>query len=395
MLEGLRRPLTGIRVLAFEQALAMPYCSWVLAEMGADVIKLERPGRGDVIRGWDAAVRGPSTGFVWVNAGKRDVGLDLGRPEGQEVARSLATKADVFLENFAPGVAQRLGLGYPDLQQANDRLVYCSISGYGQTGPYANRKAYDLLIQGEAGLILTTGQREAPAKVGLPITDLVAGTNAALAVVLAVRQREQSGRGCYLDVSLFDSTLAWLGYYPQHYWADGSEPPRTGMRHQYLVPYGPYLASDDRYVSLVVASEEDWRRFCTAVVRRPDWLTDQRFAGAASRTSHRAELEALVEAAISAEPAATWLERLEMAGLAYGEVRSIADVVAHPQVTARRMAVSTDSPVGELPLIRFPLAAADSKRRLPALGEHTDQVLEEAGYSRDGGGRLRREGVIS
>jgi len=393
--EGLREPLTGIRVLAFEQALAMPYCSWVLAEMGADVVKLERPGRGDVIRGWDAAVRGLSTGFVWVNAGKRDLALDLGKPEGQRVAHSLAAKADVFLENFAPGVAERLGLGYPALQRVNERLVYCSISGYGQNGPYANRKAYDLLIQGEAGLILTTGTREAPAKVGLPITDLVAGTNAALAVVLALRQREQSGRGCYLDVSLFESTLAWLGYYPQHYWARGSEPPRTGMRHQYLVPYGPYLASDERYVSLVVASEEDWRRFCTTVVHRPEWLTDQRFAGSASRTGHRVELEALVEAAISAEPAATWLERLEMAGLAYGEVRSIAEVVGHPQVAARRMAVSTDSPVGELPLIRFPLAAADSNRRLPALGEHTDEVLEEAGYSREEVARLRREGVVS
>src|SRR5215467_5414003 len=355
----------------------MPYCSWVLAEMGADVVKLERPGRGDVIRGWDAAVRGLSTGFVWVNAGKRDLALDLGKPEGRGVARRLAAKADVFLENFAPGVAQRLGLSYPDLQRDHERLVYCSISGYGQTGPYANRKAYDLLIQGEAGLILTTGQPEAPAKVGLPITDLVAGTNAALAVVL------------------FDSTLAWLGYYPQHYWADGSEPPRTGMRHQYLVPYGPYLASDERYVSLVVASEEDWRRFCAMVVRRPEWLADQRFAGSGSRTSHRAELEALVEAEISAEPAATWLERLEMAGLAYGEVRSIAEVVAHPQLTARRMAVSAESPVGELPLIRFPLAAADSKRRLPALGEHTDEVLQEAGYSRDEVARLRREGVVS
>jgi itaconate CoA-transferase len=394
-MDGLERPLEGVRVVTFEQALAMPYGSWILAEMGADVIKLERPGRGDVIRGWDQAVRGLSTGFVWVNAGKRDLAVDLGRPEGREVARRLALGADVFLENFAPGVAARQGLAYSELEAENPRLVYCSLSGYGQSGPYAARKAYDLLVQGESGLILTTGYEEAPAKIGLAITDLLAGTHAALAVVMALRQRERTGRGSYLDVSMFDSILAWLGYYPQHYWASGVEPPRTGMRHQYLVPYGPYLAADRRYVNVVVANEDDWRRFCENVVGRPEWLQDERFQGVAVRTAHRGQLEPLIDAVMAAEPAQVWLERLEAAGLAYGEVRGIAEVLDHPQLAARDMAVTATSPVGELPLIRFPLAPAGAPRHVPGLGEHTDQILLEAGYSPEEIAQLRHQGVVA
>lgn len=394
-MEGLDRPLDGVRVVAFEQAVAMPYCSWVLAEMGAEVIKLERPGQGDVIRTWDQSARGLSTGFVWINAGKRDLAVDLGQDEGRDVVRRLALNADVFLENFAPGVAAHLGVGYEELSAGNPRLVYCSISGYGQDGPYSGRKAYDLLVQGEAGLILSTGSADSPAKIGIPIADLAGGTSAALAVVLALRQRERTGRGCRLDISLFESIVAWLGYYPQHYWASGTEPPRTGMRHQYLVPYGPYLAADGRYVNLVVASEHDWRRFCTAVVRRPDWLTDARFDSVVSRSASRAELELLVEACIATAPAATWLARLQAAGLAYGEVRDMAAVLGHPQLAARRMAVTASSPVGELPLMRFPLASPELRRTLPALGEHTDAVLLEAGFTADEIDRFRQSGVIA
>jgi crotonobetainyl-CoA:carnitine CoA-transferase CaiB-like acyl-CoA transferase len=340
-------------------------------------------------------VRGLSTGFVWVNAGKRDLAVDLGRPEGRQVARRLALGADVFLENFAPGVAARQGLAYRDLEAENPRLIYCSLSGYGQSGPYSTRKAYDLLVQGETGLILSTGYKEAPAKIGLAITDLLAGTHAAMAVVMALRQREQTGRGTYLDVSMFDSILAWLGYYPQHYWASGAEPPRSGMRHQYLVPYGPYLAADGRYVNVVVASEDDWRRFCENVVDKPEWLQDERFQGVAVRTAHRDELEPLIDAEIAAEPAQVWLERLEAAGLAYGEVRGIADVLVHPQLRARDMTVTATSPVGELPLIRFPLAPAAASRHVPGLGEHTDQILSEAGYTPEEIAQLRDQGVVA
>jgi itaconate CoA-transferase len=387
-------PLAGINVVALEQAVAMPYCSFVLAEMGADVIKVERPVTGDVIRGWDSAVHGLSTGFVWVNANKRDLAVDLSCEEGREVIRRLARTADVFLENFAPGAVERLGLAERDLRADNPRLIYCSLSGYGQTGPWRDTKAYDLLIQGEAGILLTNGAPDRPAKVGVPITDLIGGSNAAIGVVTALYERERTGVGTYLDVSMFDSTLLWLGYYPQHQWHTGAEPPRSGMRHQYLVPYGPYRAADDEYVNLVVASAEDWRRFCLKVVERPEWLEDVRFATISDRRDHRDELEAAVEAVIATRPSQEWLDRLAAAGLAYGRVRTIAEVLAHPQLEAREMVVQADSDVGTVPVIRFPLSDPTSPRHIPRLGEHRSEILSQAGYSADEIDALHREGIV-
>jgi crotonobetainyl-CoA:carnitine CoA-transferase CaiB-like acyl-CoA transferase len=380
-------------VVAFEQALAMPYASWVLAEMGADVIKVERPARGDVIRGWDSAVRGLSAGFVWVNAGKRDVAIDLANDEGQAVARRLAEGADVVLENFAPGAVARLGVGADEIRQANRRIVYCSLSGYGQDGPYRSRKAYDLLVQGESGILLLTGLPEAPVKVGVPITDLVAGSNAAMAVAMALYERDRTGEGRYIDVAMLDSTVSWLGYAPHHFWHSAQEAPRTGLRHPYIVPYGPFAASDGTYVSFAVASAEDWSRFCHVVVDKPEWLADPRFDTVAKRTSNRLVLEPLVEAAIAKRPASYWLQRLEESALPYGEVRNVESVLGHPQLVQRQMFVTADSPVGEVPLIRFPLAPP-GRRRLPALGEHTDEVLVEAGFAPDEVARLRERGAV-
>jgi len=374
-------PLVGIKVVALEQAVAMPYCSFVLAEMGADVIKIERHGRGDVVRGWDSAVGGLSTGYVWVNANKRDIAVDLSAPDGREIVRRLARDADVFLENFAPGVVERLGLADPDLRPENPRLVYCSLSGYGQTGPWRDTKAYDLLIQGETGILLTNGSPEEPAKVGIPVTDLIGGSNAALGVAMALYERERTGLGTYLDVSMFDSTLLWLGYYPQYQWHQGVEPPRSGMRHQYIAPYGPYLAGDDQYVNLVVASPDDWKRFCIDVLERPELLDDPRFASIADRRDHRDDLEHVVEAEIARRPADEWLERLGRVGLPNGRVRSIADVLAHPQAHARKMYVEAESEVGPTPIVRFPLSDPDTPRSIPALGEHRVDILTEAGYS--------------
>ncbi len=236
--------LAGIRVVALEQAVAMPFCTLLLAALGADVVKVEPP-RGDVVRGL-------STGFVAFNAGKRDVTVDAKTPEGREVLRRLAAGADVFVENFAPGAAARLGVGPDDPRAENPGLIYCSLSGYGQDGPYWDVKAYDLLVQGESGILLANGTPEAPAKVGIPLTDQIAGVHAALAVVTALHRRQRTGEGAYLDVSMLESAAFWLAYYPHHWWHRHEEPPRSGMRHQYLCPYGPFVAADGRYVSLVV-----------------------------------------------------------------------------------------------------------------------------------------------
>jgi crotonobetainyl-CoA:carnitine CoA-transferase CaiB-like acyl-CoA transferase len=377
------RPLTGIKVVALEQAVAMPYCSFILAELGADVIKIERPGSGDVIRGWDSEVRGLSTGYVWVNANKRDIAIDLSGPDGREIVRRLTADADVFLENFAPGVVSRLGLGHDELRAQNPRLVYCSLSGYGQTGPYQDVKAYDLLIQGEAGVLLTNGLPDAPAKVGLPITDLIGGSNAAIAIASALYERERTGEGSTLDISMFDSTVLWLGYFPQHWWHAGTEPPRTGMRHQYLAPYGPYRASDDEYVNLVVASPADWQVFCTQVIERSEWLKDPRFATIDDRRANREALEFAVEQEIARRSSAEWIERLRRARLAHGRVRNIEEVLTHPQVSARGLVVTASSDVGELPVIRFPLGDPDAPRHVPSLNEHRSAVLTDAGYSPD------------
>jgi itaconate CoA-transferase len=367
-------------VVALEQAVALPFCSWMLAELGANVVKIERPGSGDVVRGWDNVVGGLSTGFVWVNGGKRDIAVDLGSEDGRTIVRRLALNADVFVENFAPGVAARVGLSAETLRSEQPQLIHCSLSGYGQTGPYRDLKAYDLLIQGESGILLTNGTLDAPAKVGLPLTDLIGGSTAATAILSALYRRQATGKGATLDVGMLDSVLPWLGYFPHHWWHTETEPPRSGMRHQYLCPYGPYLAEDGRYVNLVVASTEHWKRFCGDIVRRPEWLADPRFVDIEARKVNRDALEELVEKAVADEPSATWIERLRVAGLPYGEVRSISEVVSHPQVEARRMVVMAESPIGEIPLVRSPLAPVDAPRRIPALGEDTVEVLREVGY---------------
>ena len=382
--------LAGVRVIALEQAVSMPFCTLLLASLGADVVKIESPS-GDVVRGWDDVVKGLSAGYAAFNAGKRDVKVDAKTPEGLDVLRRLATSADVFVENFAPGVATRLGVGPEALRAEDPALIYCSLSGYGQDGPYRDVKAYDLLVQGESGLLLTNGTADDPAKVGIPITDQIAGIHAALAIVAALRRREQTGEGAYLDVSMLESAAFWLAYYPQRFWQLGEEPPRSGMRHQYLSPYGPFAAADGRYINVVVASDADWRRFREAL-GDPVWAADARFDTVAGRAQARAELDGLVEDAVRAAPAAHWAERLASVGLPFGYVRTIGEVLDHPQLAARGLFAEVDSPVGPLPLVRFPLG--DAPGPLPGHGEHTDAVLAEVGYSESEISELRAKGIV-
>ena len=389
--------LAGIRVVALEQVLAGPFATCILADMGAEVMKIERPGTGDLIRHWDSVVRGLSAGYVWLNRNKRSLTVDVKKEAGREILRRLIAKADVFFENYAPGVAERLGLGYEKLSQLNPRLIYCSLSGYGQDGPYRDVKAYDLLIQGEAGIIATTGYPDKPAKAGIAIADIAAGMYATLGILFALYQREKSGRGQFIDVSMFDSILSWLGYFPHHFWHAGEEPARVGMRHHYVTPYGPYLARNGQYVNLAVASAQDWKVFCRDVIERPDLLVDQRFATFEGRRENRAVLEEMIEKIFLERDHAEWLERLKKAQLPYGEVRGIAEVLAHPQATARRLIREVESPVGRVPVIGSPLRLSDSPARydrIPDLGEDTESILKELGYDPNAIESLRRDKVI-
>jgi itaconate CoA-transferase len=389
--------LEGIKIAAFEQVLSGPFATCTLADMGAEVIKIERPGVGDLIRHWDSAVKGLSSGYVWLNRNKQSITVDVKKEQGREIIYRLVRESDVFFENYAPGVAERLGFGYAALSEINPRIIYCSISGYGQDGPYRDVKAYDLLIQGEGGIIATTGYPDKPAKAGISLTDIAAGMYAALGIVLALYQREKTGRGQQVDISMLESVVAWLGYFPHHYWHRGEEAARVGMRHHYVTPYGPYLARDGEYINLAVATVQDWDIFCRKVLERPDLLEDQRFGTVEARRDNRALLEETIENLISERDHTEWLERLKKAELPHGIVRGIAKVLAHPQLIARRFFREVDSPVGRVPVVGNPLRLSDSPARfdpVPALGEQTAAILTRLGYDESQIAQLRREKII-
>lgn len=395
--QNINRALDGIKILAFEQVLSGPFATCLLADMGAEVIKVERPGTGDVIRSWDSVVKGLSSGYVWLNRNKRSLTVDVKQESGREILKRLATRSDVFFENYAPGVAARLGLGYDSLNQLNPRLIYCSLSGYGQDGPYRDVKAYDLLIQGEAGIIATTGYPDKPARAGIAIADIAAGMYAAIGILLALYQREKTGQGQLIDVSMFDAIVSWLGYFPHHFWHAGEEPARVGMRHHYVTPYGPYLAADGEYVNLAVASASDWELFCRKVIDKPELLKDPRFATVEGRRKNRGELEETIEKLFREKDHKYWLEQLKKAELPHGIVRGIAQVLAHPQAAARRLIREAESPVGKVPVIANALKMSDSParyNRIPGLGEDSESILREAGYGTEEIARLRDHKVI-
>jgi crotonobetainyl-CoA:carnitine CoA-transferase CaiB-like acyl-CoA transferase len=380
------QPLSGYRVVACENGLAGPLCSRLLADLGAEVVKIERPGSGDVTRGWDTGAKGLATGFVWMNRGKKSVALDLKRPPARAALDRLIQRSDVFFQNFAPGWARKMGLDERSVRAVRGDIVYAEITGYGAEGPYAHKNAYDLVVQGEAGLITMTGTPEEPARISIPVCDIGAGTYAAVGTLAALLRRAVSGEGERVSVSLFDVMLDWVGYYPHFWWHRGEEPGRWGLRHPLFCPYGPYRAARGRFFNLAVLSAEHWRLFCEQVIERPELLSDTRFDTLEGRAEHRDELEPIVEAVFREREAEAWVERLEGVRIPCGLVREFHEVMEHPQLAFNRLVTEVDSPVGVIPIIGSPILLDGHRADLgpvPGLGEHTREVLEELGLSGD------------
>jgi itaconate CoA-transferase len=374
------RALTGITVVSVEQAVAAPFATRQLADLGARVIKVERP-EGDFARAYDRAVRGWSSHFVWLNRSKESVVLDLKTSRGREALSRLLQRADVFVQNLSPGALDRLGFAPEEVSRRYPQLVVCSISGYGSTGPYRDRKAYDLLIQAESGLLSITGTPEEPVKVGISVADIAAGMYALSGILAALYRRERTGRGALLEVSLLDSLAEWMGY-PLYYTAYGGHPPaRTGAHHATIAPYGPFPTADG-VVFLAVQNDREWERFCREVLQRPELARDPRFATNPDRVRHRPALEALIRESFRGLSTAQLTQRLEAADVAYGELRTVQGLLEHPQLAARDRWRRVDSPVGPLLALLPPFSVPAEEPLLgpvPRLGEHTESVLREIG----------------
>jgi len=391
------KPLEGITVIALEHAIAAPFCSRQLADQGARVIKVERPQGGDFARGYDSRVRGLSSHFVWTNRSKESLALDLKHPQAGEIMQRLLARADVLVQNLAPGAAARMGLSFEALHERYPRLIVCDISGYGDSGPYRDKKAYDLLIQSEAGFLSITGTPEQPAKAGCSIADIAAGMYAYTNILTALIQRGKTGVGRRIDVSMLESMAEWMGF-PLYYAFDGAPPPpRAGAAHATIFPYGPFRAGDGRQVMLGLQNEREWAVFCTQVLQQPALAQDPRFDANAKRSAARAELQALIEAAFAALTAAQVIERLEQAGIANAQVNTMADLWAHPQLAARQRWTEVTTPVGPIPALLPPGAPDEAHVRMdpiPAVGQHSAAILRELGYDDATIERLRAEQAI-
>jgi len=392
------RPLEGMTVVALEQVIAGPFCTRQLAELGARVIKIERPGEGDAARGYDQTVHGLSSHFVWVNRSKESLALDVKHPEARPILDALLAHADVFLQNLAPGAVERLGLGAAELRARHPRLVWCGISGYGPAGPYASKKAYDLLVQCEAGLLSVTGTEHAPAKAGIPVADIAAGMYAMTSILAALLRRASSGEGATLDITMFEALGEWMGFpaYFTHY--GGTPPPRRGAYHATIVPYGPFRAGDGGTVFLSIQNDREFARFCEIVLQQPALAADARFATGPARYANRDATHAEIEAVFSVLTSTEVIARLEQAGIANARLNDMAEFWAHPQLAARDRWVKVGSPGGEIDALKPPLNLSDFEPRMdavPALGEHTRSILAELGYDQEAIGRLVSAGTIA
>ena len=391
------RPLEGITVVSIEQAVAAPFATRQLADLGARVIKIERPDGGDFARGYDTTVQGLSSYFVWLNRSKESLTLDLKRAEARPVLARLIETADVFVQNLAPGAADRLGLGAADLRARHPRLVVCTISGYGSTGPYASKKAYDLLVQSETGLLSITGPADAPSRVGISVADISAGMYAFSGVLTALLARASSGDGAAIEVSLFDGLAEWMSapaYYTSY---GGQEPARTGAHHPTVAPYGPFASRDGRHVFLAVQSSREWRRFCDDVLQTPGLADDPRWRTNPLRIADRQALHETIGIVLGALDAGEIVSRLDAAGIAHARMNTVTEFLAHPQLAAGGRAAVVDTEAGPIRALRPPLRIAGSEPVMgpvPALGQHTDAILGELGLTADTLAAWRVEGII-
>ena len=391
------QPLKGLTVVTLEHAIAAPFATRQLADLGARVIKIERPGSGDFARAYDSRVRGLASHFVWTNRSKESLTLDVKHPEAAKVLERLVIeKADVVVQNLAPGAAARLGLGYAALAAKKAGIIVCDISGYGGDGPYRDKKAYDLLIQSEAGFVSVTGTPDEPSKAGPSIADIAAGMYAYTNILAALMQRSQTGRGQHIDISMLECLTEWTSY-PLYYAFEGAPPPpRTGASHATIYPYGPFPAGDGGTVMMGLQNEREWVNFCEKVLLQPGLATDPRFAGNARRVAERVALRALIVDAFSALTAAQVVERLEQAQIANARVNTMADVWAHPQLQARKRWREVGTPAGPVPAL-LPPGSWDKGPRMdpvPALGEHTDAILAELGLHADAIRSLHEAGAV-
>lgn len=378
-------PLADITVVALEQAVAAPFCTRQLADLGATVIKIERQDGGDFARNYDGDLRGISGHFVWLSRGKRSVALDLKTAAGREALGRLLARADVFVHNLGPGAVERLGFGYEELRAINPRLIWCGISGYGPDGPYRDKKAYDLLLQGEAGTIGVTGTPDQGAKVGVSIGDIGAGLHASTAILAALHGRERSGQGERIDISMLECLVEWLTPALYHWLGTGKVVARAGQRHALIVPYGVYACADGA-VNFAIQNDGQWRRFCAGVMGDSALADHPNYAVNQLRLANRADLEAQIEAHLATRATADVIAALDAADIPNGRVVDVPGVVEHPQLAARGRWTEVESPVGTFPALLPPhnLAGAPSAMGpIPLLGEHTHAVLAELGYTDD------------
>jgi crotonobetainyl-CoA:carnitine CoA-transferase CaiB-like acyl-CoA transferase len=383
------RPLEGLTVVSIEQAVAAPFATRQLADLGARVIKVERPGLGDFARDYDETVMGMSSHFVWLNRSKESIALDLKTDAGRRAMLALVARADVFVQNLAPGAAERLGLGAADLRAMHPGLIHVSISGYGLGGPYTKKKAYDLLVQCEAGLVSITGSPDEPAKVGISVADIAAGMYAYTGVLTALLRKGRTGEGATVEISMLESLGEWMGFPMYYAWYGGQSPERSGASHAAIAPYGPFPCAGGEQVFLGVQNEREWAIFADKVLDTPELTTDERFVNNSLRVAHREDLNAEIAKTFNTISADDAIDRLEAAGIANARLRDLAGLVGHEQLAARNRWREVDSPVGPIKAL-VPPATLDGDEPvmgpIPAPGQHTEQILAELGLTSTGKG---------